>query len=170
MKNISKILILIALLSTVFVFECFGQVTDLRGTVTDEESGASLSNVRIFFNGELQGTANDRGEFHLRFAFAIENTDMVRFWKVGHYFQTFQISKIENKNDMRIKLTKGEPFNLSLFNGGGEVIEVSINNERLSKEELDDYNPKEMIYIELHPIDTDNPCTAKYFRLNLVTQ
>ena len=151
-RNFKKMIFTILLIST-FVFSCFGQATELRGIVTDEESREPLSEVRIFFNGELQGMADDKGEFTIIIP-KVEESDWIRFWKVGHKFQTFEISKIDNKNDMKIKFRKNDPREMRNKNeGGGMTIKgVYLNNERLTEEEWWDINEKEVI--DLHTLDS----------------
>ena len=153
MKNTGNLLILTTLLSLSSCFVCYSQTTVLSGTVTDE-NGSLLSDVRIFINGDIQGSTNTKGEFSISVS-TVKKNDKVRFWKTGYTFQTFQIRKIENPKDLKLKLAKSG-LDTWKFSSGDKIKELFLNGVPLPEEEWNDINKKEVANIEVTSADPNH--------------
>ena len=169
MKRICNALILTTFLFVFSTIEGFGQEMIFSGIVIDEQNGNPLSDVRIFINDkELKGLTNKQGEFRISFS-AIKGSDRVRFWKTGYVFQTFQISKIKEINELKIKLSKGGT-GITVSNER-EIMEVYLDDITLPKEEWGDINSKEIINVEMRSADPNNDIrTAKHIILYIYTK
>lgn len=110
---------------------------------------------------------NIRGEF--RISVSEGGPDVIRFWKTGYIFQTFQISKIENPKDFIIKFAKSNNMQLKLSDGL-EIQEIFLDGKILPKEDWNDINPEEVTRIDMRTENTNTMKTIKYVNIYYSTK
>ena len=169
MKNKKFCKVLTVLLFNSLIVTCFGQSVSLRGSIIDEATEAPLSDVRIIINGEVVALTNPKGEFNVPLK-DVKKSDRVRFWKTGWVFQTFQISSLENKNEMKIKLSSSRTKTI-IMDPERETNEIFLDGIRITEEEWGDINPNEITGIAYKSADPNHDMkTTKIINIYLSTK